>query len=419
MTTEEILTFEAAGAGPAHSEPASCAVADELVWRAAALALQLAPGAVQRERDHVLPFDAFRLFRESGIGRLRIPQAAGGPGGTLVDLFSVLITLAAADSNVAHALRLHFDLTESLALSEPTVFHAVQTRRVMQGALFGGASAERDTAVPGEIRTTLVRAGDSFKVSGRKYYATGTAFCDYARINLRNESGGHVMAIIPVDRPGVAILDDWDGMGQQLTASGTLALSDVDVFGSEVAPLVFDTLAGRHGGALRQLHLVAVAAGIVRNVLSDAVLYVQRHSRAAGHSSAATASEDPFIQQAVGEIAAASHTIDALVLDTARVLDRSAAAIAGKHADADERVLDGALATAKTQVIVGSLALRAAERLFDTGGASATARSRGFDRHWRNLRTIFNHNPLSQKSRVIGDYHVNAETSHLKAGRVF
>lgn len=393
--------------------------ADELVRRAPALALQMGEGVLQRERDHVLPFDAFALFRASGLGALRIPRAAGGPGGALEDLFSVLITLAAADSNVAHALRLHYDFSEFLALSPPSAFNAVQVRRILQGALFGGASAERDTAKPGEIRTTLVRAGEAFKVSGRKYYATGTAFCDYARINLRDESGGHVIAIVPVDRAGVGILDDWDGMGQQLTASGTLALDDVDVFDSEVAPLVFDTLAGRHGSALRQLHLVAVAAGIVRNVLADAENYVRRHSRAAGHSSAATAAQDPFIQQAVGEIAAASHAIDALVLDTARVLDRGARAIANEQSDADDRVLDGALATAKAQLVVGSLAMRAAERLFDTGGASATSRARGFDRHWRNLRTLFSHNPLAHKARAVGDYHLNGEATHLKAGRVF
>jgi hypothetical protein len=31
-------------------------------------------------------------------------------------------------------------------------------------------------------------------------------------------------------------------------------------------------------------------------------------------------------------------------------------------------------------------------RLFEAGGASATSRVHNFDRHWRNLRTIFSHN---------------------------
>jgi alkylation response protein AidB-like acyl-CoA dehydrogenase len=77
--------------------------------------------------------------------------------------------------------------------------------------------------------------------------------------------------IIPVGREGVRILDDWDGMGQRMTASGSLVLEDVQVFAHEVSQRGYTTLAGRHGSALRQLHLVATAAGIVRNIVADDV----------------------------------------------------------------------------------------------------------------------------------------------------
>ena len=86
---------------------------------------------------------------------------------------------------------------------------------------------------------------------------------------------------------------------------------------------------------------------------------------------------------------------------------------------ADALVLEGALATARTQIVVSKLALSAAERMFEAGGASATARAHNFDRHWRNLRTIFSHNPLMHKARVIGDYALNGVTTHLTEGRVF
>ena len=60
-----------------------------------------------------------------------------------------------------------------------------------------------------------------------------------------------------------------------------------------------------------------------------------------------------------------------------------------------------------------------AQQLFEAGGASMTARTHNFDRHWRNLRTIFNHNPLLHKARVVGAYHLTGETQHLKEGRIF
>jgi len=384
-----------------------------------ALARAIGEGAASRETRRELPFDGFALFRQSGLGRLRLPVEWGGLGGSLEDVFHVIATLGAEESNVAHALRIHFDQTEALLLSARTPFNEVQIERVADGAIFGGASTELGTSRPGEITTQLRREGEHYRLSGRKYYATGTAFSDYARLNLQDENGNAVVAIVPVKREGFRILDDWDGMGQRMTASGSLEFDNLLVRADEVTPRVQTTLAGRHGGALRQLHLVAVGAGIVRNVVADAKRYVLQHGRPALHSPAPSAREDAFIQQVIGDLTAHSHSIDVLVRDNARVLERSSLAIRNGEPDAEALVLEGALATARTQLIVSKLALHAAERMFEAGGASATSRAHNFDRHWRNLRTIFSHNPLLHKARVIGDYELNGVTTHLTEGRVF
>lgn len=383
------------------------------------LARRIGEDAAGREARRELPFFAFDLFRATGLGALRIPVEQGGLGGSLQDLFELIASLAAAESNVAHALRLHFDITETLRLGARTPYNALQTRRAVEGAIFGGAATERGTERAGQIGTVLVRDGEHYRVSGKKYYATGTAFSDYARLTLRTEQDEDVVAIIPTAREGVKVIDDWDGMGQRMTASGSLELDNVQVFADEVVPRDSGGLVGRHAGALRQLHLVAVAAGIVRNVLADAQRYVLDHGRPVMHSPAPSAREDLFIQQVIGDIAAHSLAIDALVRENARALDRSADAIAAQREDASDLVLESALVTAKTQLIVGKLALYAAERLFEAGGASATGRRHNFDRHWRNLRTIFSHNPLLHKARVVGDYHLNGVTTHLTEGRVF
>lgn len=384
-----------------------------------ALAERIGTDAAAREVRRVLPYEAFAPFRASGLGLLRIPVEWGGLGGSLVDLFETISTLAAHESNVAHALRIHYDLTEVIRLSPLDAFHRTQLDRLLEGALFGGGSTERGTSRPGEVTTTLQRDGANYRLSGRKYYTTGTAFADYGRFNVNDDAGGNVQIIIPVTREGVKVIDDWDGMGQRMTASGSIVFEHVQVRADEVASRVSSSLVGRHTGALRQLHLVAVAAGIVRNVAADARRYVVNHGRPVLHSPAPSAREDHFIHQVVGDIAAHSHAIDALVRENARVLDRSADAIRNEAENADALVLEGALATAQTQLVVGKLALHAAQQLFEAGGASMTARVHNFDRHWRNLRTIFSHNPLLHKARVVGDYHLNGETQHLKEGRVF
>jgi alkylation response protein AidB-like acyl-CoA dehydrogenase len=384
-----------------------------------ALAKAIGEGAASREARRELPFDGFALFRQSGLSRLRFPLEWGGLGGTLEDEFEVIATLAAHESNVAHALRIHYDQTESLLISPRTPFNDIQIQRVTDGAIFGGASTEAGTSRPGEITTQLKRDGEHYRLNGRKYYATGTAFSDYARLNVLDESGDPVVVVVPVKREGLRVLDDWDGMGQRMTASGSLEFDNLLVRAEEVTERRLSTLAGRHGGALRQLHLVATAAGIVRNIVADAKRYVLEYGRPVLHSPAPSAREDLFIQQVVGDLSAHSHSIDALVRENARVLDRSALAIRAGDPDAEAQVLEGALATARTQIVVSKLALHAAERLFEAGGASATSRAHNFDRHWRNLRTIFSHNPLLHKARVIGDYELNGVTTHLTEGRVF
>ncbi len=125
------------------------------------------------------------------------------------------------------------------------------------------------------------------------------------------------------------------------------------------------------------------------------------------------------MQQIIGEIAANSFAIDALIAESARALDRTAEAFAAKAADLETPLVASALTTAKTQIVTSRLALKSAESMFEVGGGSATSRKYNFDRHWRNIRTVLNHNPLLHKARVVGDYELNGTKTHLIEGKVF
>jgi alkylation response protein AidB-like acyl-CoA dehydrogenase len=89
----------------------------------------------------------------------------------------------------------------------------------------------------------------------------------------------------------------------------------------------------------------------------------------------------------------------------------AAAAIDGVVDDARQSDPDAlaelSITVAKAQLVAERLTLAAAERLVDTGGASATARKLNLDRHWRNTRTLASHNPLAYKAYAAGNYAVN------------
>ncbi|GLQ09482.1 acyl-CoA dehydrogenase [Devosia yakushimensis] len=393
---------------------------EDLLARVPALVAEIAKGAAQRDQDRELPFEAFRLFRESGLSTLRVPVSLGGPGGSVADYIELIATIGAADSNVAHALRSHFNYVENLVLSGRGERDAGAIELVLAGKLFAGAHTEQGTARPGQVTTTIVRQGESWRLNGRKWYATGTAFADFASFSALDEEGQTVGVLLPVDRPGIQILDDWDGMGQRLTASGGVILDNVEVFAHEFTRRSLENLVGRHCSTLRQLHLAASAGGAVRNVLADGLDYVRRQARSAAHSTAETAREDHFVQQVIGEIAANSLAIDALLAEGARALDHTVAAFGrGNEEEIEQSLLDSAVTTARVQIVLGQLGPRTAERMFELGGGSVTSRKYNFDRHWRNIRTVLNHNPLLHKSRIVGDYLLNGTTTHLKEGKVF
>lgn len=384
------------------------------------LAVEAGKDASRRDLEKELPFALFEFIRERRIGTLRIPRALGGPGGSIPDFIECLVVLASGDPSVAHALRSHFNFVESLILDPDSAAAREYLPKVLAGALFAGAHTEQGGAKPGILSTRLGRRGDRFFLNGRKWYATGSAYADYLSFSALDDDGQMISALLPADREGITVLDDWDGMGQRLTASGGVLLENVEVFAHEIAIRSRNPLIARHASTLRQLHLAACAAGAIRNVFEEALAYVRDHARPANHSPAALAREDHFVQQVVGEIAANRYAIDALIADTARVLQASADAIlAGDDAVTEARLIDSALVSAQTQLVLRNLGLKTAEIVFELGGGSATSRKYNFDRHWRNIRTVLNHNPLLHKSRVIGDYYLNGTTRHLEEGLVF
>src|SRR5690349_1054932 len=99
-----------------HRQPSR----DQLLARIPALVAEIAKGAAQRDLDRELPFEAFELFRQSGLSALRVPVALGGPGGSVADYIELIAAIGAADSNVAHALRSHFNYVENIILTDPT-----------------------------------------------------------------------------------------------------------------------------------------------------------------------------------------------------------------------------------------------------------------------------------------------------------
>jgi alkylation response protein AidB-like acyl-CoA dehydrogenase len=359
----------------------------------------------QYELSRTLHHDAIRAIADTGVLALRIPQEYGGPGGSIVDVIETVIDIAQASSNVAQALRAHFGFVERLLGNRGD--DGLRTRwypDVRSGKVVGNAITEAVGASPAAIGTTLRSVGDGrYRLDGRKFYSTGTLYADLIAVSAEREDGREVHVIIPADRQGVALFDDWDGFGQRLTASGATTFESVPVYEDEVSLVPADHRLA-HSQTFLQLYLTAVAVGIAKGALRDAVWFVRHKARPAAHALTPSATQDPFILQAVGEIAAWTSTATAVTLSAAAALDR---VVDAGQIDDQQAIGAAAIEVAKAQLVAERITLDAAQRLFDTGGASATARALNLDRHWRNARTIASHNPLAYKAWATGDFVVN------------
>jgi alkylation response protein AidB-like acyl-CoA dehydrogenase len=357
------------------------------------------------ERDRVLQYDAVEALRRTGVLNLRVPTRYDGPGGSVRDVLTAVIQLASGSSNVAQALRPHFGFVERLLSNRATEEERLRWYpRVNAGLVVGNAITDAKGRVPGSGTTTVATDGAGvLRLNGQKSYSTGTLFADAVAVAAVDADGNDLQVVIPTARAGVELLDDWDGFGQRTTATGTSRFTDVRVEPDEVTTISSGTFLG-HGTAFLQLYLAAVTAGIAAAVRADAVDFVRHRARPAAHSPAARAAADPFVLRAVGEIAAAAAAAETLVLSAADELD--ALVDSGSHLDPDA-LAHAATVVAQAQLLTERLTVSAAERLFDTGGASATARSLNLDRHWRNARAIATHSPLDYKAHAVGDYWVN------------
>ncbi|WP_433528206.1 acyl-CoA dehydrogenase family protein [Micromonospora sp. CA-263727] len=393
-----------APAGPADPAPAFTVEGIRAAIRPVLDRLGVSAAAREQARDYA--FDDVRALAEQRITLTGIARVDGGAGGTLRDVTDLIIDIARADSNVAQALRNSF-LTAHQVATRPDLPHrAVTLRRLRAGDLFAGTANERSGGASGSVNTTIRRDGDGYVINGEKYYSTGGLYASWFSGSARDENGAVFGFTVPVERDGVHRLDDFDAVGQRLTASGTTRLVDVRVAADEIVKRDNSRLDNPWLGSFAQLYLAAVEAGIAAAALDDAVWFVREKARPIKHSTASRSGDDPYVRQTVGEIAARAHAARSVVLLAADVL-QGVPGLTGPAARAAGA--EAAVTVAQTGVVAIESALRAAELLFDVAGGSITGRDLGFDRHWRNARTVANHNPRQWKASVAGAYHLVGE----------
>lgn len=369
--------------------------------------------AVSRDLQRRLPHEEVAWLREAGFSRVRLPLASGGAGATLPQLFALLIELGAADSNVVNAVRAHLGFVEDLLNAGDSPWRARWLPRVAEGALIGSGHSETGGNQQGAFNTRLEQRGGRWLLNGRKFYTTGSLFAQWIQVVVDDADGGLRHLLVPTDAAGVQVLDDWDGFGQALTASGTAVFHDVEIRPEWINP---EQARFPYAAGFYQLVHLATLAGIARAAADDVAQRVRLRDRSYSHGNTARVSQDPQILQVVGQTRSAAYGAAAVMRQVAEAqqqLHRLQLQGAAGSPQAQALATDANIELNQAVPVVSGLVLDATTRLFDALGSSAALRSEGLDRYWRNARTIASHNPRVYRERIVGDYAVNGSVPPL------
>lgn len=368
---------------------------------------KIANDAEERRKngDVSQPNYAIDLIKKTRLTAIQLPIEYGGRNANIKDVLYVVSRLAEADSDVAHILRAHYLYVAQFLREESNNTNKEFLNKIAEGTIIGNAFTELSSRNAGHLNfeTSLLAEGDHYRLNGTKYFSTGTLYSDLVIVMASTKDGKPTSVIIPTNRDGIIIKDDWDGIGQRHTGSGTTVFNNVLVNKKEVIPI---NPKSTPFNSFAQLYLHAVIVGILRSIVKDASDLVKNRQRTFSFAAADIPNNDPQLLQIVGEISSIAFAAEAILLRAAETLDVASNSVINGIINYDLSH-EASLQASQAKVIIDQLALKAATLIFEVGGASATRQSKHLDRHWRNIRTLASHNPTVYKARVIGDYIVN------------
>jgi alkylation response protein AidB-like acyl-CoA dehydrogenase len=215
--------------------------------RAVQIARDLAPefDRVGRDADerNEFPFSLVPLYKEAGLPGIGVPKRFGGGGADIWTLARISYELAKGDPASALAFNMHQVMVGILRGLMPEEQQEVwMTRIASDQLLMCGAFSEERAGFTGLADMTAVPVNGSYRINGRKVWATLSEAADLATFNatVTDEDGSipedHLQRmarervfICDKDEDGISIIRTWDTHGMRATGTQTLAFDDAIV----------------------------------------------------------------------------------------------------------------------------------------------------------------------------------------------
>ncbi len=373
--------------------------------RAAEVAGILAVDAVARDREQAVPTAEVQLLKDSGLTTLLGPVEHGGAGQTWELAYQVIREVASGDGSIGQLLGYHYLWAWAVRLvGTPDQIAAVEELYTTNNLFFGGAVNPRDQDL------VITDAGDELVYNGRKSFSTGSKVSDLTVLEGTLEgTDQHVFAIVPSDQPGIVYHDDWDHLGQRLTESGGVTVTDVRVPWESAAGFVdkkqvVELAYGTLNLPTIQLIFANFYLGIAKGALKTATAYTRDNTRAwpYGGDDKQQARDEWYLLEGYGRLQSQIWAAEALADDAG--FEISELLHAERESVTPEQRGHVAVRIAAVKQLATDASLEAGTKVFELTGARATSNAVGLDIFWRNARTHTLHDPVAYKRREVGAY---------------
>ncbi len=350
-----------------------------------AIARELGPAFAARAAEHdaadSFVADNYKALRDSGIFAAGVPTELGGGGASHAELCAVIRELAHHCSSTALAASMH---------THPVAFMAYTWRGGNKGpeAMLRKVAAERlilSTSGGSDWLAgsgTLTKVDGGFKMNGRKIFASGSPAAQVLMtmgIYEDPKDGPTVIHFpVPLDAPGVTVLDTWRALGMRGTGSHDIQLKDV--FIPDAVTQGVRRPAGKWHPSVHGVALIALP------IVYAAYLGAAEAAREIAIGVAKKRKDDGSLAYLVGEMQAQLVTAQVVHAD---MIELGRTAKPGPETSAAQLTRRG---------ILGNAVIRTVEKALEVAGGGGFYRSATLERLFRDVQASRYH-PLPDRAR--------------------
>lgn len=246
----------------------------------------IAPGAEEREKTGVYPYDVMAKMAGLGMMGIPFPEKYGGGGGDWVGMHICIEEVSRGDATLGALL----DVTTSVVAQELYLFGTEEQKQkwlvpIAKGEKIGafGLTEPDAGSDAGATRTTAVREKDGWVINGRKQFITNIGLDNASLIIIaamtgQDQSGRRIINtfIVPKGTPGFIVGKRYDKMAWNASATNEVIFEDCRI--------PYNYLLGEEGRGFAQhlavletgrISIGAVATGLAQACFEAALRYAQ------------------------------------------------------------------------------------------------------------------------------------------------